>query len=123
MRKYRIRIFTEEYAVNVFIGSRDEILNAGVLYTKYAPKSLRRDFESKRGITYNCFPEKNPLILIDGDLPAHIATATLAHEASHALQYLMDYLGMDDRSDEFRGHGIAAIMRTVGKDIFKKKKP
>ena len=68
----------------------------------------------------------HPLIVIDGDIPANHALATIAHEAAHALDYIIEFIGMDDRSGEFRAHGIAEIMRQTTKvilgDVIKKKK-
>lgn len=119
MRHYRIPIFTEEYAVHVLVGKRPEIVTAIAKYTTYSRKTIERDFGG-RGVTYNVYPDKHPIIGIDGDLKPHIAVATLAHEASHAIHYLERHIGLDDSSDEFRAHGIATILRTVLKSAFAK---
>ena len=116
--KFRVPIFTEEYAVNVLIGTKDDVRKALVAYTQYAPRTIEHNFNG-RGLTYNLYPDKHPIIGVDGDLPIHIAIATLAHEASHALAAIEKYVSMDDKSDEFHAHGIAAIMRTVLATILK----
>lgn len=116
VKKLKVPIFTEEYYITVFIGKRDELIKAAAKYTTYSPKTVEFDFKG-RGLTYNCFPELHPLILVDGDLPHTISIPTLAHEASHALDYIQEYLGMDDKSGEFRAHGISAILRAIYKII------
>lgn len=115
MKKYRVPIFTEEYAINICIGTIKEIEKGAKSY------GIKSDnlFSAHRGRAYNCFPDKLPFITINGDLPAHMALATLAHEASHAIDYIIEYVGINDRSGEFRGHGIAAVMRTVGRKILR----
>lgn len=111
MKKYRIPIFTEEYAVNVFIGKKDEVIKALAKYSTYSPKTITKDFTG-RGITYNLYPDKHPIIGINGELKAIQQIATLAHEAVHAIDYLMDYLGIGNES-EFRAHGVATILRNI----------
>jgi hypothetical protein len=117
MKKIRVKIFTEEYAVNIFIGKKDELIKAGARYTTYSPKTIKKELEGRRGVAFNLFPGLNPLIIIDGDLPYVTAIATLAHEASHSVDHIMDHLGINDTNGEFRGHGIGAIMRQAGKLI------
>jgi hypothetical protein len=60
-------------------------------------------------------PDSNPLFIVDGDLPVPVGLATAAHEASHVMDYIIEYIGMDDKSGEFRGHGIGAVMRSINK--------
>lgn len=122
MKKIRVPILNSEYAVNVYIGKKEDLIKAGAKYTTYSPKTIKRDFENRRGIAYNLFPDLNPLILIDGDMNWYDSLASLAHEASHAIYFIEEYLGINDKGDEFRAHGISAIMRCVGK-TFKLKKP
>lgn len=118
MKKFRIPIFTEEYAVNVYIGKRDELIKAGAIYTTYSPKTIKIDFTG-RGICYNVYPDKHPLILIDGDLKFQTQIATIAHEAIHAVDYLMEYIDIDMKETEFRGHAVATILRTILNKIIK----
>ena len=124
MIKKKIRVFTEEYRINVFIGTRDEIVSAAARYLKAQKKDIARQFGSCRGFAWNCLAfeenKRQPLIIVDGDLPEHIALATLAHEASHAMDYIASHISLNDRSGEFHAHGIAAVMRGCGKYIFKK---
>ena len=122
MKKYQIPIFTEEYAINVVIGKRDDVIKEIAKYTTYSPKTIKADFAG-RGITYNCYPDKNIIIGIDGDLNAIIQIATIAHEAIHAIDYLMDYVRIDAKETEFRAHGVATILRTIFKKVIKIKKP
>jgi len=113
MRKYRIPIFTEEYAVNVIIGNRQQVIREIAKYTTYSPKTITKEFTG-RGITYNCYPDnKHPIIGVDGELKATTQIATLVHESIHAIDYLMEYLGIDLKETEFRGHGVATILRKI----------
>ena len=120
MKKFRISIFTEEYAVNVYIGNRDELIKNGAIYTTYSPKTIRGDFNG-RGICYNVYPDKHPLVLVDGNLNFQIQLATLTHEAIHAVDYLMDYIKIDMKESEFRAHAVATILRTILNKIVKTK--
>ena len=124
MKKYRVPIFTEEYAVWVYIGTVKECVKEGAKYTTYSPTTLAREFDGRRGLAYNLFTSvnKNPLVLVDGDLPVPTAIATLTHEAIHAIDFTMEHLGIDTKETEFRAHAVGAIMRTVLKDILKKSK-
>jgi hypothetical protein len=122
MKKYRIPIFTEEYAVNVVIGTREQVIKALAKYTTYSPKTIKKDFENQRGIVYNCYPDKHPIIGIDGELNAITQIATIAHEAIHAIDYLMGYIEIDAKETEFRGHGVATILRTILKHSLTKTK-
>lgn len=115
MKKVKIPILNSEYSVNVFIGKKAELIKEGAKYTTYSPKTITRELENRRGLAYDLFPDLNPLILIDGDQPVYSALATLAHESSHAVSFIEKFLGIEDKNDEFRGHGIGAIMRAVGK--------
>ena|SRR3990167_6815666 len=117
MKKYTVPILTEEYKVNVFIGRKKELIKHG---EKYCNDKNFSSFFNGRGLTVNGFdfkPVKPPAIFVDGDLPYPIAIATLAHEASHAVDYLIDFLGIKDSSGELLAHGIAAIMRHSLKGI------
>ncbi len=113
MKKIAVQIFTEEYRVNVCIGKRKEIVAEAAKYLGKPVERVEKEFENARGMAWNCMPESNPFIIIDGALPAAIALSTLAHEASHALDYIKEFLCMDDRSGEFHAHGVAAVMRQV----------
>lgn len=99
MKNIKVPIFTEEYKIEVEI-----------------TKNIKDEF---RGRAFNRLPDKNPLIKINGDLSYYTALATLAHEASHAMDYIEEYLGLEDPSGEFHAHGIGAVMRIVGKSLKK----
>ena len=117
MKKVKVPIFTEEYSVWVYIGSPKDVAREARKYVESIDSNWGK---VNRGRTYNGLPyKKHPLIIVNGDLPYFEALATLAHEASHAMDYIVEFIGLDDRSGEFRGHGIGAIMRIVGKS-FKK---
>lgn len=117
MKKVKVPILNSEYSVNVCVGNKAELIKEGAKYTTYSPKTIARDLDNRRGLAYDLFPDLDPIILIDGDQPAYSALATLAHESSHAVSFIENHLGIKDTNDEFRGHGIGAIMRAVGKTI------
>lgn len=125
MKKFRVPIFTEEYAVIVYVGTKAEIIKGAAKYLKQSVKAVENDYQNCRGRAWNAldtvYGNKHPLIVIDSSLPAHIALATIAHESSHALDFIEDYIGLDDRSGEFHGHGISAVMRAVNNVFLKKK--
>lgn len=113
IKKFKVPIFTEEYSVWVYVGSLDLVETEALKYG--VPKEYIMDHS--RGRTFRMLPEKHPLIIVNGDLPASVAISTLAHEASHAVDYIADYVGVNDTNGEFRGHGISAICRAVLKTI------
>ena len=99
--KLKVPIFTENYFIHIEIEKGRHINGK----------------DGYRGRAYNRFPDKNPLITLCGDFPYTEAMATLAHEASHCMDYIEDYLSLSDPSGEFHAHGIGAVMRVVGKII------
>ena len=114
MKKIKVPILTEEYAVWVYIGKPEQVRKET---SRYLGKEVEKEWnELHRGRTYQGLNyKKHPLIIINGNLPYPIALATLAHEASHAVDYIAEFVGITDTSGEFKGHGIAAIIRGVGK--------
>lgn len=127
MKKITIPIFTEEYKIVVFVGTVEEI-------AKYVSKNVYgwdydkalQQAKDTRGcafdrLNYGVKPE-HPLITLDIELPYEEALATLPHEASHCAGYIMDYLGIQDPTDEFKGHVISAVVRNVLKGLLGKKK-
>ena len=65
MKKFRVPVFTEEYAINVCLGTRKEILKEAA---KYLEHGVEKEFAYSRGMCWDCFPDKNPLIIVDSDL-------------------------------------------------------
>ena len=114
MKKISVPILTEEYSIIVYIGTLQEIAEQGGLYLDLEKRIMDEMLKGKRGIAYNTFRagiNKDPIILIDGDHEYREAIATIAHEASHAMDYIQEYLGIDDRAGEVHAHGIASVMR------------
>lgn len=119
MKTFKVPIFTEEYKIEVAIGTTEEL-------AKLVSKTcLGWDYEdayarcrSSRGLAFNRLPDMHPLIALDGELPWDQALATLPHEACHAVAYIMDFLGIkDENGGEFLGHGISAVMRHCFKNV------
>lgn len=116
MKKYKVPIFTEEYFVNVYIGNNNEIKKEAIKY------GIKEEYliENTRGMAFRMLPDKHPLIIVNGDLPTHIAIATLAHEGCHAINFISEYLHINDINGEFQAHGVSAILRATLKSILKK---
>lgn len=106
---------TEEYVINVVIGTQVECEKENKRYLGH-----EMSMKGFRGLAHNGYPEKGPLIVIDSSLSPVTGLATLAHEASHAMDYIQSHVRMCDQSGEFHAHGIAAVMRAVGKTFIKK---
>ena len=122
MKKITVPILTEEYKVIVFIGTGDELIKAGARYLEIPEKEMYERLKNKRGIAYDTFSsgiKKQPAIFINGDYPVEESIATLAHEASHAMDYIQVFLGIRDINGEVHAHGIASVMRHSLKSIKK----
>jgi len=119
MKKFKVPIFTEEYSVQVYIGTRHEIISAVARYLDCSYKAVDADFGNCRGRAWNAldpvYGKRHPVIAVNGDLPVAVALATTAHEASHAMDFIESFIGVKDINGEFHAHGISAVMRAVGK--------
>jgi|TARA_Y100000310_G_scaffold125845_2_gene124595 hypothetical protein len=109
MKKFTVPILTEEYKIHVAIGKKEE-------FKHYCRKYIGdKDFLEKNSLRGLCIYRKKtnecPLLLIDESFSYVDIVSTLAHEASHAMDYHTEYLSMDDESGEFNAHGIASVMR------------
>lgn len=109
MKKFRVPIFTDQYAVNVFIGEREKLIKAAAKYSHNTKEQVEKWFANNGGLT---FLTSTPLIIVHKKKDT---TITLAHEASHAMDFIHNRIKMNDTSGEFRAHGIAAILRGVQK--------
>jgi len=122
MKTIIVPIFTEEYKIKVVLGGVEEL-------AKYITKNCKGwtydnaliKCKETRGCAWNLLPEKHPLITLDSDLSYKLILATLPHEASHAIGYIMEYLNIEDTTDEFRGHAISAVVRHTLNKLFGKK--
>lgn len=115
MKRIRIPAFTEEYAINVYIGTPKELDRASRSYGDCD------GFDSSvRGRAWDFLPDKHPLIAVDGSLPFWESASTLAHEAVHAARFIADYVGVKDKNAEFEAHVVSAVMRGVMKLLKKK---
>lgn len=109
-----VPVFTEN-GVWVYYGAWGSV-NAAIerkfKKAKLDIEHIRADDE--RGATWNCYPEHDPIIGVENALRGLEAIAVLAHEASHAMDFISKRLGLNDASGEFRAHGIAAIVASAG---------
>lgn len=119
MIKFKVPIFTEEYSINVAIGKREEISKVIAKTCKgWSYEEALAWTEARRGGTFDLLPRIHPLIVVDSELGAGVYS-TLPHEAAHAADYIMDNLGIEDKSGEFRAHAISAVMRYYNKFLKK----
>ncbi len=112
MAFYCVPILNDEYKVYIFIGT-----------AKYGNKQISHYLKEKAKYIGDCNRGKcvycegfHPCIWVDGRLRGRQFYATLAHEAVHAVQYIMCYICMDARDvsgDEFLAHSVAAVIRAV----------
>ena len=112
MKRIKVPIFTEEYFIIVIIGSLEELKKAvkGKVDAKY--------LDNKRGICLDTLRNgEPPLILINGDYEYSHCISTIAHEASHAMDDIEDYLNIKDINGEFHAHGISSVLRHTLKYI------
>lgn len=120
MKRVLVPILTEEYKINVFLGGKEELIKQAAKYLGKDEEDVRDFFKSKRGCAINCIPDGlHPLILVSTELDVFTGFATLAHEASHAMDYIQSQLGITDSSGEVHAHGIASVMRHTLQDLHK----
>ena len=109
-KEYVVPILNDEYKVYVYIGDKVKTNKA---ICKYLGENMDFIQTENRGksVYHKGF---HPCIWVEGKLDYKTATATLAHEAIHAITHIMDYLGMDMRDwtgNEFLAHSVGAILR------------
>jgi len=121
MKKISVPVLNDEYSINVFIGTPQELVKHGTKYLEFDEETVKRKVDNCKGTAWNAFTmdcsNYNPLILLNGDLPSEQAISTLAHEASHASDFIMEYIGLADESGEFRAHTISAVVRFFFKQM------
>lgn len=115
-RHVRVRVFTEEYAIHVYLGDIETVnRKAQERVDRACPNGITLDrIGDVRGIAWNTLPKHNPIIGVASDLSLIEAVATLAHEASHAMDFIAENIGLQDGKGEFRAHGISCVIRQVG---------
>ncbi len=106
----------------MYLGTKKEGMKKMQRLFKLSDEKVAKDFDHCRGRFYDCLPDHYPVIWIDSDLPWLQAMATIAHEASHAVEAIAEFVGIDDRAGEFQAHGIAAVVRAMNKKTKTRKK-
>lgn len=109
-----VPILNHEYKVVVCWGDTKH-LRKNLLDHHYDPDHVTKSFieeqtEKRRGVTireYRCYPT----IWVDADLPAPEAIGTLAHEAVHAVDFVMEALEENIYHSEIFAHSVGAIVR------------
>lgn len=110
LKTFVVPILNDEYKIYVYIGDMD-----------LANKKISKYF----GDTHDLIEPNNrgksiyqrglhPVIFVDGNLDYIQATATLAHEAIHAVTNIIDYINMnmsDWSTNEILAHSVSAVIR------------
>jgi hypothetical protein len=120
MNKLKVPILTEEYKIIVYIGTKEELIKQGSKYLNLDKETIKDFLDNRRGIAYDTLRaelNKDVIILIDGDYNYNDSVATIAHEASHAMDFIQAYLGISDSSGEIHAHGIASVLRHTLKEL------
>jgi hypothetical protein len=109
-----IPILNHEYKVVVCWGDRKllrKVMWAHHYDTDYHHIGyLEDETENRRGVTFKqarCYP----VIWIDTNLPVHDAIGTLAHEATHAVDYIFSDIDETTHQGEVYAHSVGAIVR------------
>ena len=107
-RSIRIPILNDEYKVIVRWGTDS--------YTRKLGKKYHYDVDTVipddcRGITFTGF-QKFPLIILRGYPKEPAEFGTLAHEAYHAVSFILAAIH-EPNCEEIIGHSIGAIVRSV----------
>jgi len=127
MKKILVPILTEEYKILVILGEVEELAKYisnnvdGWDYNR-ALKQVKKTRGSAFDRLSHGYCPKHPLITLDINLPYEYLFSTLPHEASHCAGYIMEYIGIEDPTDELRGHIISAVVRNTLKKLFGKRK-
>jgi len=112
-QKYWINILNNEYWVRIYVGED----------VKYLEKVLLKHFEERLYITEDdlknirgrCFHRVGfaPFIWINMSQckTLNLLYATLAHEGCHAVDYIFNKIG-DNNRDELFAHSVGAIVRS-----------
>lgn len=111
-KQIEVPIFTEEYKVIIFIGTKESMLEPTVEYTDLEEEYVEERLTRCRGNAWYR-SDLHPLITLNGELDWQTAMATMAHEACHAMDWISDFIQVDDRNGEFKAHGVGAIMRAT----------
>ncbi len=107
-------ILNNEYKVVICWGSKKELqkLLIGYHYHEdyHTMSTIEDETENRRGVTFKqaqCYP----VIWIDANLPAEDAIGTLAHEATHAVDFTFQDIGETIHHSEVFAHSVGAIVR------------
>ena len=109
LKRLKVPILNNEYFVYVLWGNVDKALQFMKSY--YGDKTLTKDmFNGCRGRTFYC-EGCYPVIWVNTKIHFY---ASLAHEATHAINYIWEQIG-EKVKDEVYGHSVGAIVREVCK--------
>lgn len=107
-------ILNNEYKVVICWGTKKE-LHKTLLAYHYEPdyhtmSTVEDETENRRGVTFKqarCYA----VIWIDASLPPEEAIGTLAHEATHAVDFTLNDIGETIHHSEVFAHSVGAIVR------------
>lgn len=108
MKKVRIPILNDEYAVYVVTGGNSEVEK--FLQWHFEDKLMMAMLEGNRGKTFYR-PGYMPVIWMN-KLKPHEFAGTLSHEAVHAIDFIFSSIGENETRGELFAHSVGAIVRS-----------
>lgn len=107
MKKIRIPILNDEYAVYVVMGKEKDVKR--FVHYHFEGKSIFIGLEGNRGLTF-CHTGYMPVIWMD-NLKSYEFAGTLSHEAVHAIDFIFTSIGEPQTRGELFAHSVGAIVR------------
>jgi hypothetical protein len=110
-REKIIPVLNSEYKVIFTWGNPEEI---GKVLKSWGHKehAVLGGVEDRRGVTFHSMGF-HPVIAMPRKPKTPTEIGTLAHEATHAVNYIYDMLGEDYRNSELFAHSVGAVVRGV----------
>ena len=107
MKKIRIPILNDEYAVYMITGKEKDVEK--FIHHHFEDKTIFIGLEGNRGKTFYR-PGYMPVIWMDNLKPFEFA-GTLSHEAVHAVDFIFTSIGEPETRGELFAHSVGAIVR------------
>jgi hypothetical protein len=115
--KYQCDILNDKYFVEVFIGSEEGIKKELKIY--FEGNDFQEENFDRMGLTFSK-ERYNPLIWINTKyVSGKIIYEVLAHEAYHAVDYILEDICSNHKDDEVIAHSIGAIITKYNETIKK----
>lgn len=116
----RVPILNTDYSVVVVFGGRKKLIKVLKYYGYEDAEESAEHSKNKRGV---CFYSAGltPVISMPKSPTTNEEFGTLAHEAVHAVDFLMKFIGQNDVGEVF-AHSVGAIVRETLQENDRRKK-